>query len=170
MTQVGSQGGSGAARQSHSHGPQMEIPVFYLHTVLFYSILGTRSGVGAWSQGSKVVGLVFEKHHLRRAGGWSRTEEGALMGTWRRGLQLGCLLKPYLGAVGWLPRWREAQPDSPVLAIRERLPWLGFQKQGTAKANMLLPAGILALLSSDLEGLSAFPTASFPAWTELGLQ
>ena len=77
--------------------------------------------MGACSQGSKVVGLVFEKRHLRRAGGWSRSEEGTLVGMWRRGLQLGCLLKPYLGAVGQLPGWREAQPDSPVLAIRERL-------------------------------------------------
>lgn len=170
MTQAGSQAGSDVERQTEPSPRATDGDPCFPSSHCFSSVLGTRQGVGAWSQGSKVVGLVFEKCHLRRAGGWSRTEEGVLVGRQRRGLQLGCLLKPYLGAVGLLPGWREAQPDSPVLAIRERLPWPGFQEQGTAKANILLPAGILALLSSDLKGLSAFPTASFPAWTELGLQ
>lgn len=69
---------------------------------------------------------MFEKTSLVRAGGWSRTEEGTLVGMWRRAAA-GGTLKPNVGAVGQLPLVAEAQPDSPVLAIRERLPWPGFQ-------------------------------------------
>lgn len=59
-----------------------------------------------------------------------------------------------------------AQPA--LLATRESLLWLGLQRQGATKANML--AGSWHRCPWTMVGPPAFPAASSPAWTELDLQ
>lgn len=137
----------------------METPIFYLPAVLVQFQELCRGKVQEHGAG-QVRWLDLGSRSLTPdgAGGWSSVGDRALVGTWVRRVQLGGWLKHYLGAAGQLPGWREAQPDPPVLAIRERLPLAWFPKARHSQGQHAVTSWDLGIVvPGPRQGSQPFP-------------